>query len=99
MSDKRLKVGLVLEPTGIDGPYNRGAYLGIERAVQELGVKGRVLTPAPREGYAPSLSLLARQTYDLVIGTSYQAIAMDAVATRFPESTLALHDALPNRRP
>jgi basic membrane protein A len=93
MSDKRLRVGLVLEPTGIDGTFNRGVYLGIERAVQELGVKGRVLTPAPREGYAPSLSLLARQKYDLVIGTFYLATAIDAVATRFPETRFAIIDA------
>ena len=100
MSDKRLRVGLVLEPTGIDSPYNRGTYLGIERAVQELGVKGRVLTPAPREGYAPSLSLLARQKYDLVIGTFYLATAIDAVALRFPETRFAVidaaHSALPH---
>jgi basic membrane protein A len=93
MSDKRFKVGLVLEPTGIHGPYNRGAYLGVERAVRELGVKGRVLTPAPREGYAPSLSLLARQKYDLVIGTFYLATAIDAVSTRFPETRFAIIDA------
>jgi basic membrane protein A len=93
VSDKRLRVGLVLEPTGIDGTFNRGVYLGIERAVQELGVKGRVLTPAPREGYAPSLSLLARQKYDLVIGTFYLATAIDAVATRFPETRFAIIDA------
>ena len=94
MSDKRLRVGLVLEPTGIDDPYSHGAYLGIERAVRELGVKGRVLTPAPREGYAPSLSLLARQKYDLVIATGfYAATAIDAVASRFPETRLAIIDA------
>jgi basic membrane protein A len=101
VSDKRLRVGLVLEPTGIHGPYNRGAYLGVERAVGELGVKGRVLTPAPREGYAPSLSLLARQKYDLVIGTFYLATAIDAVAIRFPETRFAIidaaHSALPHR--
>jgi basic membrane protein A len=93
MSDKRLRVGLVLEPTGIDHAYNRGAYLGIEQAVRELGVKGRVLTPAPREGYAPSLSLLARQKYDLVIGTFYLATAIDAVAPKFPETSFAIIDA------
>ena len=93
MSDKRLTVGLVLEPTGIDSPYNHGAYLGIERAVRELGVKGRVLTPAPREGYAPSLSLLAQQNYDLVIGTFYLATAIDTVASRFPGTRFAIIDA------
>jgi len=93
-TSKRFRVGLVLEPTGIHGPYNRGAYLGIERAVRELGVKGRVLTPAPREGYAPSLSLLARERYDLVIGTFYLATAIDAVAIRFPETRFAVIDAV-----
>ena len=57
-----------MEPKGIDDPFNHGAYLGLERAVRELGIRGRVLTPAPKEGYVPSLSLLARQKYDLVIG-------------------------------
>jgi len=72
----------------------RGAYLGIERAVRELGIKGRVLTPAPREGYVPSLSLLARQQYDLVIATGFeQAAAIDAVATRFRETRFAIIDA------
>jgi basic membrane protein A len=61
-----------------------------------------VLTPAPREGYAPSLSLLARQKYDLVIATGfYAAAAIDAVASRFPETRFAIidapHDALPHR--
>ena len=27
-----------MEPKGIDDPYNRGAYLGLERAVQELSL-------------------------------------------------------------
>jgi basic membrane protein A and related proteins len=62
-----LKVGLILEPPGIDDPYLHGAYVGMERAVRELGITGRVLTPAPKEGYVPSLTLFAQQGYDLVI--------------------------------
>ena len=73
MSDRQLRVGLVTEPGGIDHPYNHGAYVGLERAVRELGIRGRALTPAPKEGYVPSLSLLARQRYDLVIGFGYPA--------------------------
>jgi basic membrane protein A len=94
MSDRRLKVGLTVEPPGIDHPYGHGAYLGIERAVRELGIKGRVLTPTPREGYVPSLSLLARQKYDLVIATGFSAAAaIDAVSSRFPETRFAIIDA------
>ena len=93
MSDRRLRVGLVTEPAGIDNPYNRGAYLGLERAVRELGIRGRVLTPAPKEGYVPSLSLLARQKYDLVIGSGFFAApAIDRVAVGFPETSFAIID-------
>jgi basic membrane protein A and related proteins len=102
VSERRLRVGLVLEPPGIDHAYNHGAYLGIERAVRELGIRGRVLTAAPKEGYVPSLSLLARQNYDLVIGMGdLLAPAIDSVATRFPETKFAIidtaHDALAHR--
>jgi basic membrane protein A and related proteins len=93
VSERRLRVGLVTEPSGIDHPYTHGAYLGLERAVRELGIRGRVLTPAPKEGYVPSLSLLARQRYDLVIGFGYPAAAaIDRVATGFPETRFAIID-------
>jgi basic membrane protein A len=102
VSERRLRVGLVVEPAGIDDPYHRGAYLGLERAVRELGIKGRVLTQAPKEGWVPSLSLLARQKYDLVIGTGpFAAPAIDRVATGFPETRFAIidvaHDELAHR--
>ena len=102
MSDRRLRVGLVVEATGIDHPYCHGAYLGLERAVRELGIRGRVLTPAPKEGYVPSLSLLARQKYDLVIGLGHlAAAAIDRVSTEFPETRFAIvdfaHDDLAHR--
>jgi basic membrane protein A and related proteins len=104
VSERRLRVGLVLLPVGIDDTYNHGAYLGLERAVRELGIRGRVLTPAPKEGYVPSLSLLARQKYDLVIGMAVAAAAaaaIDRVATGFPETRFAsidvAHDELAHR--
>jgi basic membrane protein A len=93
VSERQLRVGLVTEPAGIEHPYNRGAYLGLERAVRELRIKGRVLTPGPKEGYVPSLSLLARQKYDLVIGFGYPAAsAIERVATGFPETRFAIID-------
>jgi basic membrane protein A and related proteins len=92
VSERRLRVGLVVEPTGIENPYNHEPYRGLERAVRELGIRGRVLTPAPKEGYVPSLSLLARQKYDLVIGTFFAAAAIERVATGFPETRFAALD-------
>jgi basic membrane protein A len=93
VSETRLRVGLVTEPTGVENPYIRGAYLGLERAVRELGIRGRVLTIAPKEGYVPSLSLLARQGYDLVIGVGFfPAAAIDSVAGGFPQTRFAIID-------
>jgi len=102
VSERRLRVGLVTEPTGIENPYIHGAYVALERAVRALGVRGRVLTPAPKEGHVPSLSLLARQKYDLVIGFGFYApAAIDRVATEFPETRFAsidfAHDDLAHR--
>jgi basic membrane protein A len=102
VSERQLRVGLVTEPTGIENPYIHGAYLGLERAVRELGIRGRVLTPAPKEGFVPSLSLLARQKYDLVIGFGFfAAAAIDRVAVAFPETRFAsidfAHDDLAHR--
>jgi len=93
VSDRQLRVGLVTEPTGIENPYIHGTYVGLERAVRESGIRARVLTPAPKEGHVPSLSLLARQKYDLVIGFGFfAAAAIDRVATEFPETRFASID-------
>ena len=93
MSDRQLRIGLVTESPRIENPYIHGAYLGLERAVREFGIRGRVLTPAPKEGFVPSLSLLARQKYDLVIGFGFfAAAAIDKVATEFPETRFAVID-------
>src|SRR5919109_4661123 len=35
-SERPLRVGLVVEPAGIEHPYMHGAYLGLDRAVREL---------------------------------------------------------------
>ena len=62
------------------------------------------MTPAPKEGYVPSLSLLARRKYDLVIGNNgaelapdatphfFGARAIDRVAMEFPETQFAIID-------
>jgi basic membrane protein A and related proteins len=53
-----------------------------------------VLTPAPKEGFVPSLSLLARHRYDLVMATWFHsASALDRVATEFAGTTFAIIDA------
>jgi basic membrane protein A len=90
------RIGLVLSPGGLEDPYDAQILLGLERALHEFGLRGRVLTPSPREGFVPSLQLLARQGHDLVIGTGMLAVpAVVEVAARFPGQRFAIVDAAP----
>jgi basic membrane protein A len=101
-SQTPLKVGLVLDTAGIDNPYFGGAYLGLKRAVDELGVEGLVLTPGPKEGPLAAFSHLARQRFDLLIGVGFLTLEdIDAAALRFPDQRFVLIDspweALPDK--
>lgn len=100
--EKKLRVGLVTQTGGVTDPYLRIAFLGLERAVRELGVDGKVLTPSPNEGYIPSFAYFARRNYDLVLGVGFiQAEAFDAAAVKFPGTRFAIagvpHEALKHR--
>jgi len=93
-----LRVGLVLEQplTGrSDDPFQHGAYLGLARAVRELHVQGKVVSPSPNAYSAvPAVSFLARQRYDLVMGIGF-LVGRDVVRTArlFPSRRFALLDA------
>ncbi|HEY3181483.1 MAG TPA: BMP family ABC transporter substrate-binding protein [Gaiellaceae bacterium] len=88
------KVGLITDIGGLnDRGFNHLAYVGLQRAQTELGVKGRVVQSESPSEYIPNLSALARQGYDLIIGVGFTEIqAMTAVAKRFPDSNFAIVD-------
>jgi basic membrane protein A len=91
---KEIKVGLVTDIGGLnDRSFNHLAYLGLQQAQNELGVKGRVLESHANSDYVPNLSTLAQQKYDLVIGVGFlMADAIDTVATKFPDVNFAIID-------
>src|SRR5919112_5787759 len=61
---KSIKVGLVTDIGGLnDRSFNHLAYVGLQRAQKELGVKGRALTSKANSDYVPNLASLARQDY------------------------------------
>ncbi len=68
-------------------------YDGFIRAVEALGVQGRVLQAAPNQDATGPLSLLARQRYDLVIVGLPATDATVAVARRFPGTKFLVPDA------
>jgi basic membrane protein A and related proteins len=91
---KAIKVGLVTDIGGLnDKSFNHLAYLGLQRAQDQLGVTGKVLESHANSDYIPNLSSLAQQKYDLVIGVGFlMADAIDTVGTKFPDVNFAIID-------
>ena len=94
-SASNFKVGLVTDIGGLnDHGFNHLAYLGLTRAEQQLGIKGRVLTSSSGADYLPNLTTLARQGYNLVIPVGFlMADATDTVAKAFPSTKFAMVDS------
>ncbi len=88
------RVGLSTDIGGLnDRSFNHLAYVGLQRAAKDLGVKTRVVQSNSPSEYIPNLSALARQGYDLVIGVGFTEIqAMQAVAKQFPKTHFAIVD-------
>ena len=93
-SESSFKVGLSTDIGGLnDRSFNHLAYVGLQRAAKELGVKTRVVQSDSPADYIPNLSALARQHYNLVIGVGFTEIqAMEAVAKQFPNTHFAIVD-------
>jgi basic membrane protein A and related proteins len=91
---KEFEVGLVTDIGGLnDRGFNHLAYVGLQKAQSELGVKGRVIEAKSTGEYVPNLSALARQGYDLIIGVGFTEIqAMGNVAGTAPDSHFAIVD-------
>ena len=86
------KVGVVTDIGGLnDHGFNHLAYVGLTRAEQELGIKGRVLTSNSGADYLPNLTTLARDGYNLIIPVGFlMADATDSVAKAFPSAKFAM---------
>jgi basic membrane protein A and related proteins len=93
-AEKPVRIGLVTDIGQLnDRGFNALAYKGLQRAERELGVQGRVIESKSAADYIPNLTTFARQGYDLLIGVGFaQGDAVDAVATRFPETKFVIID-------
>src|SRR4051794_4281777 len=81
---KKIKVGLVTDIGGLnDRSFNQLANEGLQRAIKQLGVDGRVLVSKQNSDYIPNLTTLATQKYDLIIGNGFlMADAVEAAAKK-----------------
>ena len=95
---KKIKVGLVTDIGGLnDRSFNQLANQGLQNAVKQLGVQGRVLISKQNSDYIPNLTTLATQKYDLIIGNGFlMANAVEAAAKKFPQQKFAIIDYSPS---
>jgi basic membrane protein A len=63
-----------------------------EKALRVTGVRGRIISPDPREDAVGTLSLLAAQGYDPVIVDLGHTDGLATVATRFPRTHFIVFD-------
>ncbi|MDX6369353.1 MAG: basic rane protein [Gaiellaceae bacterium] len=93
-SGKTIKVGLVTDISGLnDRGFNHLSYVGLKRAQAQLGVQGEVFQTKSAQEYVPNLSTFPRRGYDLTVGVGFtEAIAIDTVATTFPNSKFTIVD-------
>lgn len=90
----KLRIGLVLDYSYVNDPFQHGAYVGLVRAMHDFGVAGKVAVRSPTGDPRSAFTYLARQHYDLIIGLGFtQSDALDAVALRFPRQKFAILDA------
>ncbi len=94
---QQLRVGLVLQTTQVSRAdvFEHGAFVGFQKAVRGLGVRGKVVATSPNQNsFVPGFSYLARQKYDLIIGIGFLQVGdLDTAALRFPSSKFAILDA------
>jgi basic membrane protein A len=93
-ADATFKVGLVTDIGGLnDRGFNQLANQGLQRAIKQLKVKGRVLISTSEQDYVPNFTSLVRAKYNLIIGVGFlQTNAIETVANRFPKTKFAIVD-------
>jgi basic membrane protein A and related proteins len=91
---KQIKVGLVTDTGGLnDKSFNHLAYVGLQNAIKQLGIKGDVIESKSGDEYVPNLTNFAQKGYDLVVGNGFlMQPAIGTVAGQFPNIKFAIVD-------
>lgn len=94
------RVGLVFDVGGRgDKSFNDASFLGVSRAVRELGIEASYLEPASTEDREAALRLFAARGLDLVIGVGFIFSSdVDEVARAYPNVKFACVDYAPSPR-
>ena len=92
-----VKVGLVTDIGGLnDKGFNHLAYLGLQKAITDLGIKGDVKESHSDTDYVPNLTSFATGGYNLVIAVGFlMQTAVGTVSAQFPNVKFAIIDGDP----
>lgn len=90
----KIKVGLVTDTGGLnDKSFNHLAYVGLQKAISDLGIQGDVVESKSGDDYVPNLTNFASKGYDLVIGNGFlMQPPIGAVSGQFPNVHFAIVD-------
>lgn len=90
----KIKVGLVTDTGKLnDKSFNHLAYVGLQKAIKDFGIKGDVIESNTGDDYVPNLTNFASKGYDLVVGNGFfMQVAVGTVATQFPNVKFAIID-------
>ena len=76
-----------------DRGFNQLANQGLQRAIRQLNVRGRVFISRSEQDYVPNLTAAVRQGYDLIVPVGFlMATPTNDVAKQFPSSKFAIVD-------
>ncbi len=91
---KQYKIGLVTDIGGLnDKSFNHLAFVGLEKAKTDFGIKDDVTESHSGNDYVPNLTSYASKNYDLVIGVGFlMQEAMGTVSGQFPKIHFAIID-------
>lgn len=94
-----LKVALIVAYTGLgDRGFCDSANAGLQRAIKELGIVGKVIEPKSEAEYIEQYRALSQEGYDVIIGlTSSIAKEIEELANEFPKIRYGIIDYLPTK--
>src|SRR5262245_31787865 len=89
-----LRIGLVVQGTELNDPYQRGVLVGAGRAVQALDVTVKTITSPANQSSLGAFRYLAQRGFDLILTYGFNETAdLDTAARQFPNRTFAIVDA------
>lgn len=95
----KLKVALIVAFTGLgDRGFCDSANAGLQRAIKELGITGKVIEPKSESEYIEQYRALSAEGYDLIMGlTSGIAAEIEELADEFPNVKYGIIDYAPTK--